>query len=167
MIHKLSTVTQQHKQPKTVTSWNQIFLKLWKVVWKPNVAIDYSFIQPICKSASNHGSQFLAEGLKLWIASSTAVLIYTDGGPWQKSTLHTKINTWKNCLLSLQKLRKNSLNKKSNCLFGEAVQVKVVIFFARIKIYQWTRFRPFYSFKKVTTLVVNILEFLYKYYLSR
>ena len=29
---------------------------------------------------------------------------------------------------NLQKLKKNSLNKKSNCLFGEAVQVKVVIF---------------------------------------
>jgi len=44
--------------------------------------------------------------------------------------------TFKNCLLSLQKLKKDSLNKKSNCLFGEAMLVKVLSFFARIKIYQ-------------------------------
>ena len=73
---------------------------------------------------------------------SRAVAPYLNGwrlqlmGSWQKSTLHTKIKAFKNCLLSLQKLKKDSLNKKSNCLFGEAMLVKVLSFFAWIKIYQ-------------------------------
>ena len=33
----------------------------------------------------------------------------------------------------MQKLEKNSLNKKSNCLLGEAVQGKVVIFLGGLK----------------------------------
>ena len=53
-------------------------------------------------------------------------------GSWQKSTLHTKIKTFKNCLLSLQKLKNDSLNKKSNCLFVEAMLFKAS-FFARTK----------------------------------
>ena len=51
-------------------------------------------------------------------------------------------------LVIIAKLKKDSLNKKSNCLFGEAMLVKVLSFSAWIKIYQWTRFGLLYCFKK-------------------
>ena len=57
-------------------------------------------------------------------------------GSWQKSTLHTKKKNVQKLLVIIAKLKKDSLNKKSNCLFGEAMLVKVLSFSAWIKIYQ-------------------------------
>ena len=119
---------------KQETGMEPKFLKVRMVVWKPNVVTQLFGTFPGTQAikAANFW-QFLVFSKTIWITSPTpelVALICTDvegpiHGPLAKINSSYQ-NKYAQKLLVMQKLKKNSLNKKSNCLLGEAMRVKVL-----------------------------------------
>ena len=137
MIHELDMVDQPHE-----TEDGHGTKVLEGANGRVKTQCGNSIIQHICNNASSQGSQFLAFSKTIWITSPTPELVAlicmdVEGpihGPLAKINSSYQ-NKYVQKLLVMQKLKKNSLNKKSNCLLGEAMRVNFCHFLRNIPKY--------------------------------